>query len=137
MRNKKPFMPVVLLFLILNAIFIAGRPTLERWNADQNVLIIGNALLFIITIVSFLLAQRGLRNENTHAFIRAIIGGIMIKLFVFAIAAFIYISIFKKEINKPALFTCMGLYLVYTFFEVSVLTKQLKHKANAPQRSAP
>ena len=137
MRNKKPFMPVVLLFLILNAIFIAGRSMLERWNADQNVLIIGNALLFIITIISFLLAQRGLRNTNTHAFIRAIIGGIMIKLFVFVIAAFIYISIFKKEINKPALFTCMGLYLVYTFFEVSVLTKQLKHKANAPQRSAP
>lgn len=135
MRNKRPFMPVVLLFIILNAFFIAGRTMLQRWNADQNVLIIGNALLFIITIISFLLAQRGLKNTNTHAFIRAIIGGIMIKLFVFVIAAFIYISMFKKEINKPALFTCMGLYLVYTFFEVSVLTKQLKQKANAPQRS--
>jgi hypothetical protein len=137
MINKKPFMPVVLLFLILNAFFIAGRTMLQRWNADQNVLIIGNALLFIITIISFLLAQRGLKNTNTHAFIRAIIGGIMIKLFVFIIAAFVYISIFKKQINKPALFTCMGLYLVYTFFEVSVLTKQLKQKANAPQRSTP
>ena len=137
MRNKRPFMPVVLLFVILNAFFIAGRTWLERWNADQNVLIIGNALLFAITIISFLLAQKGLRNTNTHAFIRAIIGGIMIKLFVFVIAAFIYISMFKKDINKPALFTCMGLYLVYTFFEVSVLTKQLKQKANAPQRSTP
>jgi Na+/serine symporter len=137
MRNKRPFMPVVLLFLFLNALFIAGRAMLERWNADQNVLIIGNALLFTITLVSFLLAQRGLKNTNTHAFIRAIIGGIMIKLFVFVIAAFVYISIFKKEINKPALFTCMGLYLVYTFFEVSVLTKQLKQKTNAPQRSTP
>jgi len=137
MRNKRPFMPVVLLFVILNAFFIAGRSLLQRWNADQNVLIIGNALLFIITIISFLLAQKGLRNTNTHAFIRAIIGGIMIKLFVFVIAAFIYISMFKKDINKPALFTCMGLYLVYTFFEVSVLTKQLKQKANAPQRSTP
>ena len=128
-------MPVVLLFVILNAFFIAGRSFLHRWNADQNVLIIGNAVLFVITIVSYLLAQKGLRNTNTHAFIRAIIGGIMIKLFVFVIAAFIYISFFKKDINKPALFTCMGLYLVYTFFEVSVLTKQLKQKANAPQRS--
>ena len=137
MKNMKPFLPVVLLFIVLNAFFIAGKTMLQRWDADQNVLIIGNALLFIITIVSFLLAQRGLRNTNTHAFIRAIIGGIMIKLFVFVIAAFIYISIFKKEINKPALFTCMGLYLVYTFFEVSVLTKQLKQKANAPQRSTP
>ncbi len=110
---------------------------LERWNADQNVLIVGNALLFIITLISFLLAKKGLRNTNTHAFIRAIIGGIMIKLFVFVIAAFIYISFFKKDINKPALFTCMGLYLVYTFLEVSVLTKQLKQQSNAAQRSTP
>ena len=124
-------MPVVLLFLILNAFFIAGRTMLQRWNADQNVLMIGNALLFVITIISFLLAQRGLKNTNTHAFIRAIIGGIMIKLFVFVITAFVYISIFKKQINKPALFTCMGLYLVYTFIEVSVLTKMLKQKKNA------
>ena len=137
MRNKRPFMPVVLVFIILNVFFIAGRSLLQRWDADQNVLIIGNALLFGITVISFLLAQKGLRNTNTHAFIRAIIGGIMIKLFVFVIAAFIYISMFKKDINKPALFTCMGLYLVYTFFEVSVLTKQLKQKANAPQRSTP
>lgn len=109
---------------------------LQRWNVDHEVLIVGNALLFGITLISFLLAQKGLRNTNTHAFIRSIIGGIMIKLFVSVIAAFIYISIFKKNINKPALFTCMGLYLVYTFFEVSVLTKQLKQKTNAPERSA-
>jgi len=129
-------MPVVLLFLILNAFFIAGRTMLQRWNADQNVLMIGNALLFVITIISFLLAQRGLKNTNTHAFIRAIIGGIMIKLFVFIIAAFVYISIFKKQINKPALFTCMGLYLVYTFMEVGVLMKMLRTKNNVKEGSA-
>lgn len=136
MRNKKPFLPVVLLFVILNALFLIGKNILLRWNADQEVLIIGNTLLFIITLFSFMLAQRGLKNTNTHAFIRAIIGGIMIKLFVSVIAAFIYISIYKKNINKPALFACMGLYLVYTFLEVSVLTRQLKEKANAQQRSA-
>ena len=136
MRNKKPFLPVVLLFVILNAFFLTGKNMLQRWNVDHEVLIVGNALLFGITLISFLLAQKGSRNTNTHAFIRSIIGGIMIKLFVSVIAAFIYISIFKKNINKPALFTCMGLYLVYTFFEVSVLTKQLKQKTNAPERSA-
>jgi hypothetical protein len=137
MRNKKPFSPVILLFIILNALFLTGRNTLERWNVDQKVLIAGNVLLFVITLVSFLLAQRGLKSSNTHVFIRAVIGSIMIKLFVSIIAAFIYISIFKKQINKPALFTCMGLYLIYTFMEVSILTKQLKLKSNAPQRSTP
>ena len=136
MRNKKPFLPVVLFFIALNGFFIAGKNILQRWNADQDVLIIGNALLFTITLISFLLAQKGLKSTNTYAFIRAIIGGIMIKLFVSVIAAFIYISIFKKQINKPALFACMGLYLVYTFLEVSVLNKQLKQKTNAAERSA-
>ena len=135
MRNRKPFLPVVLLFLILNAFFLAGKNILQRWNADHEVLIVGNSLLFVITLISFLLAQKGLNNTNTHVFIRAIIGGIMVKLFVAVIAAFIYIALFKKNINKPALFACMGLYLVYTFFEVSVLTKQLKQKTNAPEGS--
>ena len=135
MRNKRPFSPVILLFIILNALFLTGRNTLDGWNVDQKVLIAGNILLFVITLISFLLAQRGLKSSNTHVFIRAVIGSIMIKLFVSVIAAFIYISIFKKQINKPALFTCMGLYLIYTFLEVSILTKQLKLKSNAPQRS--
>jgi hypothetical protein len=137
MRNKRPFSPVILLFIILNALFLTGRNTLEGWNVDQKVLIAGNILLFVITLISFLLAQRGLKSSNTHVFIRAVIGSIMIKLFVSVIAAFIYISIFKKQINKPALFTCMGLYLIYTFLEVSILTSQLKLKSNAPQRSTP
>lgn len=136
MRKNKAFMPVVLLFVLLNAFFIAGRKLIEQWGADSDVLIVGNALLFITTLISFLLAQKASKNANTHAFIRAIIGGIMIKLFVSIIAAFIYISIFRTGINKPALFTCMGLYLVYTFLEVSVLTRQLKN-TNAPQRSSP
>ena len=135
MRNRKPFLPVVLLFVILNGFFIAGKNILQKWNTDHDVLIIGNALLFTVTLISFLIAQKGLKSANTHAFIRAIIGGIMIKLFVSVIAAFIYISIFKKQINKPALFACMGLYLVYTFLEVSVLNKQLKQKTNAAERS--
>ena len=103
---------------------------LDRWGADQDVLIIGNALLFLVTIVSFVLAQRGLKSTNPHAFVRSVYGSIMIKLFVCLIAAFIYIFLFRKDLNKPAFFTLMGLYLVYTFIEVSTLTKMLKQRAN-------
>jgi len=34
-------------------------------------------------------------------------------------------------VNKAALFTCIGLYFVYTFIEISVLLKLLKQKKNA------
>ena len=109
---------------------------LQRWNADQDVLVFGNLLLFLITLISFLVARRGLNNSNPHAFVRSVYGGIMIKLFICIIAAFIYIASVGKSLNKPAFFTCMGLYLVYTFIEVSILTKLLKGRSNAEERSA-
>jgi hypothetical protein len=138
MRNNaaRPFLPIVLLFLILNGFFIAGKEMLDRWDADQSVLIVGNLLLFGITLFSFFIARKGLRNANPHAFVRSVYGGIMIKLFICIIAAFVYIASFGKGLNKPALFTCMGLYLVYTFLEVSILTKMLKGSSDAEKRSA-
>jgi hypothetical protein len=126
----KAFKPVVILFVVLTGFFVAGHSMLQRWNADQQVLIFGNALLFIITVISFLVAQKGLSNPNPHAFVRSVFGSMMIKLFVCIIAATIYIAINKSNLNKPALFTCMGLYLVYMFLEVSILTKLLKQKPN-------
>ena len=67
----KALRPVMLLFVLLNAFFIFGKNMLDRWGADQQVLIIGNALLFVITLASFMLAQKGLNNPNSHAFVRA------------------------------------------------------------------
>jgi hypothetical protein len=129
MKNKiNGFLPVVILFVLLNTLFITGKNILYRWNADQDVLIIGNLLLFVITLLTFLLTKKAMSNPNPHVFIRSVYSSIMIKMFICIIAAFIYIAYLKTEINKPALFTCMGLYLVYTFLEVSVLTKMLKQQ---------
>lgn len=129
LRNRfREFVPIVLLFIILNSFFIAGRGMLERWGASQNVLIGGNLLIFGLTFFSFVLAERGLQNKNPHAFVRAVYSSVLLKLFIGIIAAFIYIAIEKKNLNKPGLFTVMGLYLVYTFLEVRVLTRMLKKK---------
>lgn len=135
MRKNRSLLPLVLLFVILTALFISGAGLLRQWKVNKDVLIIGNTILFVITLVSYLLAKRSLKNSNPNVFVRAVIGGIMIKLFVAIIATFVYTATSKVQINKPALFTCMGLYLVYTFIEVSVLTKELKQTSNAPQRS--
>lgn len=131
-KNKlKGFMAVILVFIVLNGFFISAKNMLQRWNIDQDVVIIGNGLLFIITLISFLLAQRGLRNPNPHAFVRSVYMSVMLKLFACIIAAFIYIAMYKSNLNKPALFICMGLYLVYTFLEVASLMKLMKQKKNA------
>ena len=130
-RNRSPLLPIIIFFILLNALFLTGKNFLERSGFDQSVLILGNAILFGATLLSFVFARRGLRSENPQAFVRSVYKSIMIKLFICLIAALIYIFFSRKNLNRPALFTCMGLYLVYTFIEVSVLTKMLKEKKNA------
>jgi hypothetical protein len=129
--NKfRDFAPIALLFVIINALAIGLRQRFSNWNINQDVLIIGNLFLFAITFISFLISKRGLQHQNPHVFTRSVMGSIMVKMFLAIIAAFVYISLHRKQINKPGLFICMGLYLVYTFLEVSVLTRMLRRKPN-------
>jgi hypothetical protein len=123
--------PMILVFILVNAFLIAGKTMLAKWEADQAVLIGGHLLVFGMVFISFLLLQRSLASNNAQAFVRAMYGSFIIKFFVLAIAAFVYIQVTKKLVNKPALFACMGFYLVYTFLEINALMKLLKQKKNA------
>jgi hypothetical protein len=125
-----PFRSMVLLFILLNCFFFFEKSWLVKKGVDAEVLIVGNMLLFLVGAASFFLAKRALDNSNPHAFTRAIYGSFIIKFFILAIAAFIYIQVTKKNVNKPALFGCMGLYVIYTVMEVSSLTKLLRKKKN-------
>ena len=124
----KSFSPILVIFIVLNALFLVFGQRFEDWGVDSNVLLIANLLLFVITLISFMLALKGLKNPNPNAFVRSVYGSMIIKLFAGMIAATIYISIYQKDLNKPALFGSMGLYLLYTFAEVTVLTKLLRQK---------
>jgi hypothetical protein len=130
-KRFKSFLPVIVFFVVLNGFFISGKTILHRFNADQDVLIIGNLVLFLVTLVSFFVLQSGLKNPNPNVFVRSVIGSFIIKFFVCIVAAFIYISLYKKSLNKAALFICMGLFLVYLFIEVSIFTRLLKQEKNA------
>lgn len=123
--------PMFILFVFLSAFFISGKNILVKWNIDQDVLIMGNLLLLIITLGSYLILSRATRSANPNSFVRAMYGSFIIKFFVIAATAFIYIVIAKKNVNKPGLIACMGLYVIYTVIEVSALTKLLKQKKNA------
>lgn len=130
MKNKKPWFPVVLLFVILTALFLVFQATLEAKGFDVNVLIAGNAIIFLATILSFYISYRAVISPNPNATVRSMYGSFMIKFFVIILAAFVYIMTEKKNLNKPALFTCMGLYLLYTVVEITSLQRLLKAKKN-------
>ncbi len=129
MKNKKSWLPLLILFIILNCFFIAGKNWLLKKGVNHEVLIGGNLVLFLATALSFFVYQRSLKSTNPQASVRGMYGSFMIKFFLCLIAAFIYIMLAKKNLNKPALIICMGLYIVYTVIEVAVLQKLLKQKS--------
>ena len=129
-NSMKYLRPMMLVFIFLTAFLIIGQSWLAEKGVDPDVLIIGNMVLFMVSLISFFITFRSLKSDNAHAFVRAIYSGFIAKFFLVAIAAFIYIVI-AKTVNKPALFSCMGLYIIYTFLEVSSLLRILKQKKNA------
>ena len=130
-RSTSAFFPIAFLFIILSGFFVSGRGFLEKWGMDPAVLITGNLILFAATTLSFWLGCRGLKTNNPQAIVRSVYGSFIVKFFILIIAAFVYIMMAKKNVNKPALIVCMGLYIVYTFLEVYILLKLQREKKNA------
>lgn len=127
---NKSILPLVVIFLIAGGLILVFRNLLQRYGCDWQVLSGGNLFIYLVTVVSMHLLTRGLNAEKTQVFLRNAYSGIMVKLFACAAAAFVYILASGKNLNKPALFASMGLYLVYTFVELSVIVKKSNAKKN-------
>lgn len=128
---NKTVLPLVIFFLITAALTLVFRTSLMQYGFDWQVLIGGNLFIYVITMLSIQLLRQGMDAITTQAFLTRAYGSIMLKLFACAGAAFVYIFVNGSKLNKPAFFTCMGLYLVYTFMELKIVLKQNNQKKNA------
>ena len=127
-ESRQLFVPIVILFIVLNALFLTAKSWLTKYGMSQDVLIIGNVILFAVTIASLYFHVKGFLHKNIQVFFRSVYGALMIKMFVCAAAVIIYAIAAKPNINKPALYICMALYFVYSFMEVRMVFRLLKQK---------
>jgi hypothetical protein len=125
--GNRALLKVVYFFLLVNACILLLQWLIPDSGMSYKVMVIGNLLLFLVGCISVRMTVKALTDKNTQVFLRMIYGSFLLKFFVFAAAAFIYISMFKKEVNKPALFVCLGLYVFYTVVEVRSALKQSKN----------
>lgn len=130
MMFNKSILPLVVAFLVIGGAVLFLRTKLEELGFDWQVLSGGNLFLYLVTVVSMHMLSKGLHAENTQVFLRNAYGGVMVKLFACAAAAFVYILAQGGTVNKSSLFALMGLYLVYTAIELSVILKQSKARRN-------
>ena len=126
---KKGFLPTILVFILVNSFAIGSKSWLEKKGVDSTVIMMGNLLLFLVSFIAFMLYRKALIHPTTAGFLRNVYSGMLLKLFACAAGAFVYIIITDGAVNKPALFACLFLYLLYTVIEMrSVLgiSKELK-----------
>ena len=108
---KRSLGPLVIVFVIVNFLALVFAKKLQAKNIDSDVIIMGNLVLFLASAASVYIYTRSQKAKG-HAVVRNIYGGFMLKFFVLIIAAMLYFF-FADEINKGAIFVCLGLYLVY------------------------
>jgi hypothetical protein len=120
---KQPLSPVFLLFgaVSISAWLLQG--PLERIGMDIAVLLVGNLLLFAISLVSYALHRGGMKARGGAMFLGSVYGAFLLRMAVAAAAVLAYGFWKRSDINRPALFTCMFLYLVYTFLETRALLR--------------
>lgn len=131
MAVRKSLMPLFFLFVVINSMSIVFRGRMTTMGYDTNVLLIGNFFLCALTFFSFYMLYKGMKAATTAGFLRSVYGSFMIKLLLVAFVVLGYAFLYKENINKPSLFTCMFLYLVYTFIETRALLKLSKKSTNA------
>ena len=124
-------MPVLLIFVVVTLICLFAPGTLTGWSIDPDVVVLGNIILCIATVISFMFYRRSLTNNHAPFFMRMIYSAMFAKMMICMISAFIYIVTYKKNVSKGAIFACMFLYFVYTFVELNVVLKLSKEKKNA------
>lgn len=114
---------VVILFLILSGIFYALG--LYAPNFSISVLMTGNAVMALLTILSYFLITKQFDNKPA-GFVRGVYASSLLKLFVCITAIMAYVMINKPNVHKPSLFVLFGIYAVYSIVETWLLSRLAK-----------
>ena len=126
--KKKIVVPLVVIFFIFSAALNVTRGLLAKWGIDADVLIVANIIFFVISLVAFFMQKKALDNANPNVFVRSVMGGMLIKMFVVITAVIVYRLAAGNHVSKVSVFAAMFLYLLYLGVEVAVITKLNKQK---------
>jgi len=120
--------PLFLVFNLTILILYAIRGILAQWGIDLTILNIANCIFFLLSVLTFFMQRKALENSNPNVFVRSVMGGMLIKMFVIISVVIAYRLIAGNSVSKVSVFSAMFLYLLYLGVEVAVITKLNRQK---------
>lgn len=115
---RKYFLPILLVFIIVNSFCLLFKNFLLAKGIDSTVLLGANILLFLLSVIALVMHITAVKNKNPNVFVRSVMAASFIKLMVIAIAAVAYLSIAKENRNIYGVIVSMALYVIYTVIEI-------------------
>ncbi|MEO6541996.1 MAG: hypothetical protein ABIN74_13420 [Ferruginibacter sp.] len=124
----KAALPLFITFCVLTAIVIAAFFLFPGKGIDYIVVMAGNCLFFLISLLVFRMQYLAMYNANPNVFIRSVMSGMIIKVFACVLSVIGYYLASGPAFNKPAVYVSMVIYIVYLVVEVRTIMKLNKTK---------
>lgn len=124
----KKIMPLLAVFTLINIVFIAFENFWKSINITAAIVLLGNALLFLLSILSIWLHLKASHNKNPNVLVRSIMGSTLLKMIIIGATVIWYTKFYAAAKSKISVIIIMVAYLLYTFLEVRIALKINKSK---------
>ncbi|MFZ1529320.1 MAG: hypothetical protein WAT19_11235 [Ferruginibacter sp.] len=122
-QHSRFLLPFVLLFSFFTLIILLSWNKLAQWEVDGMALLGANIFFLLVSVLVFFILRRSMGSSNPNVFIRAVISGMMIKMFLTVIAVLVYALASGGRFSKYAVFASLFIYLFYLAAEVAAVLK--------------
>ncbi|HNK27971.1 MAG TPA: hypothetical protein PKG65_03555 [Ferruginibacter sp.] len=128
--QAKNILPLIISFLVLSLVILAGKLFYHTGQVDYGVVLFFNCLFFLSGLLVFRMLYRAMQHSNPNVFVRTVMAGTMLKMGICIVAVIGYYFVSRPAFNKPAVYAGMIIYVVYLVVVVRTVM-QLNRKQNA------
>lgn len=122
-------LPFLYMFIFVTCLLSLLKGSLVKWEMNHTVLQLANMFFLLVSVAVFFILKKSMSNSNPNVFIRSVMGGMMLKMFLTVIAVLIYVLSSGKNFSKFSVFAALFIYLFYLAAEVIAVMK-LNKKPN-------
>lgn len=127
-NNFRAFFYVMMVFVIIALINFSFTKQFSAYGIKVNILHASNIFLLCISTASIFMQSKAIHNKNPNVFVRAVMGGMLLKMMGCGAAVLFYYFVSGEDFSKSSVVVSLIFYLIYLTTEVIVMTKLNKGK---------
>ncbi len=116
-------LPFVYMFISVTCLLSLLRKTLVTWEMNYQVLQLANLFFLLVSLLVFFILKKSMASSNSHVFIRSVMAGMMLKMFLTVIIVLVYALSSGSSFSKYSVFGALFIYLFYLVAEVVAVLK--------------